>query len=71
VAHRLGIWFVNVDSGGFVDSFAVRSKKRMAKPAEHSGRVAEDPSITVLTRLGEQTLLSRFGPEVTDGGLAA
>jgi hypothetical protein len=70
VAHRLGIWPVNLDSGGFADSFAVRSKKRMAKPAEHSGGVADDPSITVLTCLGEQTLPSRFGPEVTYGGLA-
>jgi hypothetical protein len=70
VAHRLGIRFVNRDSGGFVDSFAVRPKKRMAKPAEHSARVADDPSIAVFTCLDEQTLLSRFGPEVTYGGLA-
>ena len=70
MGHRVGIWFVNLDSGGFADSFAVRSKKRMAKPAEHSGGVADDPSITVFTCLREQTLLLRFGPEVTYGGLA-
>jgi hypothetical protein len=70
VAHRLGIRFVKLDSGGFLDSFPVRSKKRMAKPAEHSGGVADDPPITVFTCLGEQTLLSRFGPGVTYGGLA-
>jgi hypothetical protein len=61
---------VNLDSGGFIDSFPVRSKKRMAKPAEQSGGAADDPSITVFTCLGEQTLLSRSGLEVTYGGLA-
>ena len=70
MAHRVGSWFVNLDSGGFVETFAVRSKKRMAKPAEHSGGVADDPSIAVFTCLGEQTLLSRFGREVTYGGFA-
>jgi hypothetical protein len=61
---------VTLDSGGFVDSFAVRSPKRMAEPAEHSGGVADDPSMAVFTCLGEQTLLPRFGREVTGGGLA-